>query len=132
MDERITTAGVAVIDRKVLVAQRKEGGPLSLKWEFPGGKNRYGESIEDTLMREWKEELGVDISVGDFLACVDFENNGILYHLKFYEVIPLSLDFSLNEHKALLFADKTTLSRLDFGQSDSEIRNYILKECDIE
>ena len=56
-----TTAGVAIKDGKVLVAKRAKGGPLSDMWEFPGGKNRYGETIEDTFKREWLEELGIEV-----------------------------------------------------------------------
>ena len=74
MDERETTAGVAIKDGKVLVAKRAKGGPISEMWEFPGGKNRYGETIEDTLKREWLEELGVDVAVGEKLLQVDFIN----------------------------------------------------------
>ena len=57
MHERVTTAGIALKDGKVLVAHRVKGGSLSEKWEFPGGKQRWGESDEMTLKREYMEEL---------------------------------------------------------------------------
>ena len=76
MEERITTAGIAIKDGKVLIAHRIPGGSLSGKWEFPGGKNRYGESVADTLIREWDEELGVGIEVGEEVLAFDFTNNG--------------------------------------------------------
>ena len=84
MNERITTAGVAVKDGKVLVAHRVKGGALSGKWEFPGGKQRWGESDEDTLKREYKEELSVDIRMGERLTSFDFINNDTVYHLRAY------------------------------------------------
>lgn len=127
MDERITTAGVAIVDNRVFVARRKEGGPLSLKWEFPGGKNRYSESVEDTLKREWQEELELDIDVGPLLTEVEFENNGTLYHLKCHCVYPKSFDFILHEHTETMFATKEELLSLSFGPSDHEIAEYILR-----
>ena len=62
MEERLTTAGVAYRNGEFLVARREKGGPLSEKWEFVGGKNRWGETIEESLEREWKEELDLVVS----------------------------------------------------------------------
>lgn len=49
---------------QVLLTQRKPGRHLGLSWEFPGGKVEAGESDEEALMRELREELGVDVTVG--------------------------------------------------------------------
>lgn len=46
-------------DRRVLIAQRPEGKPMAGLWEFPGGKVEQGETPEDTLIRELREELGI-------------------------------------------------------------------------
>jgi len=46
-------------DRRVLIAQRPEGKPMSGLWEFPGGKIEAGESPESALIRELAEELGI-------------------------------------------------------------------------
>ena len=53
---------IALIDRdgRVLLAQRPEGKSLAGLWEFPGGKVEPGESPEACLIRELKEELGID------------------------------------------------------------------------
>jgi len=47
-------------DGRVLIAQRPEGKPLAGLWEFPGGKVEPGETPEATLVRELREELGID------------------------------------------------------------------------
>lgn len=125
MEERNTTAGVAIKDGKVLVARRAKGGPLSDMWEFPGGKNRYGETIEETLKREWAEELGIEIAVGAFLLQVDFTNKDTRYHLMCHLVEPLSDSFSLLFHQELKWVDKSELSTLQFGPSDQKIRDFI-------
>jgi len=50
------------IDRRVLISQRPEGKPMAGLWEFPGGKVEAGETPEATLVRELREELGVETS----------------------------------------------------------------------
>ncbi|MDX9783198.1 MAG: NUDIX domain-containing protein, partial [Spirochaetia bacterium] len=56
---RRSIAGIVVENGKVLVAKRKEGGAIGLRWEFPGGKVESGEEDEDALRREFAEEFGV-------------------------------------------------------------------------
>ncbi len=61
----VIPCGVAIIrrDREFLIAQRNADDTFGSYWEFPGGKKNRGESFEDCVVRETKEELGVDISV---------------------------------------------------------------------
>ncbi len=56
---------------RVLLARRLPGGPHGGLWEFPGGKVEAGESAAQALARELREELGVEVAVGDALASVD-------------------------------------------------------------
>ena len=49
---------------KLLVCQRRRGGPFELRWEFPGGKVQPGETLEAALARELEEELGVTAKIG--------------------------------------------------------------------
>ena len=51
--------GILKRDGKILVCQRKRGSRYELKWEFPGGKLEPGESVEDCLQRELREELSL-------------------------------------------------------------------------
>ena len=53
--------GILKKDGKVLICQRKKGGRYELKWEFPGGKVEQGETIEQCLRRELREELSIEI-----------------------------------------------------------------------
>ncbi|PZO76634.1 MAG: 8-oxo-dGTP diphosphatase MutT [Mesorhizobium amorphae] len=50
-------------DNRVLIAQRPEGKPMAGLWEFPGGKVEPGETPEETLIRELREELGIETRV---------------------------------------------------------------------
>ncbi len=58
----VLVAAAALVDKqgRVLLAQRPEGKSMAGLWEFPGGKVEEGENPEFTLMRELKEELGIE------------------------------------------------------------------------
>jgi len=60
----VLVAAVALIDidGRVLLARRPEGRPMAGLWEFPGGKVLDGETPEAALIRELKEELGIDVT----------------------------------------------------------------------
>lgn len=51
-------------DGRVLVCQRKRGTSFGMMWEFPGGKVKPGETLEQALARELQEELGVNANIG--------------------------------------------------------------------
>jgi mutator protein MutT len=51
--------GILINDGRVLACQRKKEGRYPLKWEFPGGKIEAGETAQNALVRELREELGV-------------------------------------------------------------------------
>lgn len=55
---------------RILLARRTEGRDLAGRWEFPGGKQEPGESPEDALVRELREELGIEARVGDHVISV--------------------------------------------------------------
>ena len=57
-------AGLIVKEGKLLVCQRTRHQTMPLKWEFPGGKKEPGETPEEALARELREELGVDAKIG--------------------------------------------------------------------
>jgi len=128
--ERITTAGICIRDNKVLIGKRISKGSIGNSWEFPGGKNRWGESVEETLKREFKEELDVDVYVGKEIATHDFENKGIHYFLKAHEIKILdpSPVFKLYVHTEFKWESLDNLEKYEFAPSDraliSQIKDY--------
>ena len=66
----VTAAVIRRGDGLILIAQRPLGGMLGGLWEFPGGKQQSGETLPECLSREIREELGIDIRVGQQIAVV--------------------------------------------------------------
>src|SRR3981189_460389 len=81
------TVGDGAAGLEVLICQRKADQPMSLKWEFPGGKIEAGESSEDALARELDEELGIKAVIGRRVAQVRHKyRNGGAIELQFFLV----------------------------------------------
>ena len=63
-------AGLVFRDGKLLITKRPQGSHLAGLWEFPGGKREANETIERCLHRELKEELGIEVALGQALDSV--------------------------------------------------------------
>lgn len=61
----LVAVGILKKNGKILVCQRKRGSRYELKWEFPGGKLEPGESVEQCLQRELREELSLRVNAID-------------------------------------------------------------------
>ena len=57
----VVAVALVDVDQRVLIAQRPQGKSLAGLWEFPGGKIETGERPEDALIRELREELGIEV-----------------------------------------------------------------------
>jgi len=58
----VVACALVDVDGRVLLAQRPPDKSMAGLWEFPGGKVELGEKLEDTLIRELREELGIDVT----------------------------------------------------------------------
>ena len=83
---RVIEVSAALIFRggKLLITQRHAGAHLGGLWEFPGGKREAGETFEQCLVREIREELGVEISVGELFEEIAHDYPEKSVHLKFF------------------------------------------------
>ncbi len=92
-------AAIIKKEDKIFATQRGYGD-FKDWWEFPGGKMEEGETPEDALAREIKEELSTDISVDKFLYTVEYDYPKFHLTMHCYMCSLLSDALSLNEHEA--------------------------------
>jgi 8-oxo-dGTP diphosphatase len=91
------------------------------RWEFPGGKVDRGESDQEALAREYLEEFGVEIAVGDFLGSAVFERRGILHQVRAYRISFSAVNLVLSEHTQWRWASLEEIGQLDFVDSDRQL-----------
>ncbi len=104
-------AGAVVRDGRVLLAQRNRPPELAGLWELPGGKVEPGETVEDALRRELREELGVEVrGARRFGAAVTLANGAVLcaYRVELVDGVPAPLD-----HAALRWVTADVLATME-------------------
>jgi mutator protein MutT len=92
--------GVALISdpqRRILIDRRLPTGVMANLWEFPGGKKEANETVEACIFREIKEELGVEVKVGDHLITINhnyqiFRVTLIVHHCQIIKGEPQPLE----------------------------------------
>jgi 8-oxo-dGTP diphosphatase len=114
----VTCAVIRNEDDEILVVQRGEKTDHPFKWEFPGGKVKPGETEEECILREIKEELSIDMVICSRLPAVEHD-----YGHKQVKLIPFVCDTLhdlpfLTEHIAFRWADAGELIEIDFSEAD--------------
>ena len=111
-------------DDKIFTTQRGYGDWKDW-WEFPGGKMEAGETPEEALVREIREELSAEISVDEFLCMVEYDYPA--FHLKMhcYLCSLLTEALHLNEHEAAKWLTKDELDGVKWLPADVEVVEVI-------
>jgi 8-oxo-dGTP diphosphatase len=117
----ISTAGIFRKDNCFLVAKRLPGGSMGGRWEFPGGKAEAGESPEDALAREMREEFGAEVSVGAHILTTRFSNAGKDYCLMVFDAAFKTPPGNLNAHEEIRWLPLEKIGELDLADSDRKI-----------
>jgi len=118
------TAGMIWDDQgRLLIAQRPHDGLLGGLWEFPGGKQEAGESLEACLMRELREELAIDVRVGELFARVDhaFTHFKITLHAFTCEYLPEGGEPQAIGAAAFAWVTPDELDQYPFGKADRQV-----------
>ncbi len=118
--KRIQVAvGIVFNDQKqVLVGQRVVKDQYFAKWEFPGGKIEQGESVEQALKREFKEEVGIELSDSlPFMElCHDYPDRRVKLYV--HTATSFTGEVAALEGQALRWVSINELSELDFLQGN--------------
>ena len=114
---RVVAAAI-VAQGRLLIAQRGEKMSSALLWEVPGGKVEDGESDQEALKRELKEELNIEVEVCDFvgMSCVVVGSKEIemyVYRCNIQKGDPQAL-----EHKQLMWASESDLLSVSWAPAD--------------
>lgn len=113
-------------DGEILAAQRKNDGRFAGKWEFPGGKIDPGETAKESIHREMLEEMGVNISVRDFLTPVRHDYGFLVVELHPFIAQVAAGEIILHEHQAIRWGSPEDLLALDWAEADIPvIRTYM-------
>ena len=125
--ELFVVAGAIIKDGKVFSAQRGKSGKTAFKWEFPGGKIDPGETPEEALARELREELSINVKVHELIYQVVDEYEDVSLHIDTYRCELLSGTPTLSEHIALAWSNKEELDKLEFSPADDPVLAKIKK-----
>lgn len=122
-------AAVIEADGRILCVQRGDHkyAYIAGKWEFPGGKLEPGESGPQALAREIREELHMDIRVGDKLLTVDHEYPDFALRMHAYRCCGEADALRLTEHVAFAWAVPTQLPKFDWAAADWPIVEVLLE-----
>lgn len=79
-----SAVGILVDGGRVFIQRRPTGKRLAGLWEFPGGKRERGETPKQTVRRELREELGIEVDVGEKMATVRHHDDSLQLTVHFY------------------------------------------------
>lgn len=113
---QVVVAGALIVDGALLVAQRRRPPELAGLWELPGGKVTPGETEDAALVRELREELGVDVVVGDRLGADVVIGAGLI--LRAYVVTRTGGSLHPHDHGALRWVGAHDLPDLPWVPAD--------------
>ena len=120
------TCAIILHGGRVLVTQRSERMHLPLKWEFPGGKVHAGESEEECVVREIREELGIDIALIQRLAPTEWDNGTFAIRLIPFVARYTGGTVQLAEHRDARWLTREELGALDWAPADVPILDELL------
>jgi 8-oxo-dGTP diphosphatase len=118
MEAVVVTCAVIRSGKNILAVQRSRSMSQAGKWEFPGGKLEEGETTEQCIIREIREELGIEIRIDGTLKENIHDYGNFIIRLVPFLATHVSGEIRLIEHRAYDLIDKTMLMTLDWAQAD--------------
>ncbi len=120
--------GCAIVEKngKILIAQRKPGTFLGGFWEFPGGKRKSEESMEECIVREVQEELRIQVRVREFLRSDSYRYPEKMIHLFFYLCDWVSGDCVKEDVLDFRWVDPLELPNFRFPVGDDNMINDLI------
>lgn len=115
-------------NNRFMICQRPAHKARGLLWEFVGGKTDPGETMEEALIRECREELGITVSVGDVYMQVIHDYPDILIRLTLFHCTIVEGIPKLLEHNDLKWILPSQIPKFDFCPADEDILARIISD----
>ena len=130
----IHVAAVILTDEagKILICKRGEGGSCAFLWEFPGGKLEEGESPEQAAVRECREELGLDITLGPAYASLDYSYPDKDIHFTFFNGRVTGGEMEVRVHEEARWVAPAEMKDYNFCPADVALGERLAWERQIE
>lgn len=122
-------AAIIIHDNQIFATQRGYG-EFKDGWEFPGGKIEEGETPQEALAREIKEELDTEIEVKDFLETVEYDYPEFHISMDCFFCTIKSGELVLKEHEAAKWLTAETLDSVDWLPADQALVQSIKKHME--
>ena len=126
--KRIEVAAAVIRKGDMIFATQRGYGDFKDWWEFPGGKVEAGETPEEALVREIKEELSTEISIDKFLYTVEYDYPNFHLTMHCYICSLLSEAMHLNEHEAARWLKKEDIHTVNWLPADEILLPMISEE----
>lgn len=119
--KNIEVVAAVIFNTNKIFATQRGYGEFKDWWEFPGGKMERGESREQALKREIREELDIDISVEDFIMTIEYDYPAFHLILHCFKCSLLDKSPTLLEHEASQWVGKENIDTLKWLPADLEL-----------
>ena len=119
--KQIEVVGAIIRKEDKIFATQRGYGDFKDWWEFPGGKIEAGETPEEALVREIREELSAEISVDEFLCTVEYDYPQFHLTMHCYLCSLVTEALHLNEHEAAKWLTKNELDSVKWLPADLEV-----------
>lgn len=122
------SAGVIIDKDKVLITRRAPKESFAGGWEFPGGKIEVNETQQECLIRELKEELNIEVSVGEFCSEVIHDYGTIRINLIAYYCTIINGEISITVHDKFKWIKINDLLKYDLLPADIPIAKKVMED----